>query len=313
MILLYVLLSLLLLGLIALLLAYRVAFYAPKENGDQPIKLPGGEQYAACKEKTDALYWEMQAIPFERVYTTAPDGTPLSALYHQVKAGAPLEIQIHGYRGSPYRDLCGGNHLARLAGHNTLVVEQRGHGESGGRTITFGIKERHDCQAWANFARERFGADTPIFLVGVSMGASTVLMAGELDLPDNVVGIIADSPFSSPAGIIQKVCGDMCLPEKPAMALVRLAARWIGGFDLDAAAAITAIGKSPVPVLLFHGEDDRFVPCDMSRELEKAANGKAELHTFPGAGHGLSCIVDEVRYLGIFSAFERRCLERFFS
>ena len=67
MILLYVLLSLLLLGLIALLLAYRVAFYAPKENGDQPIKLPGGEQYAACKEKTDALYWEMQAIPFERV------------------------------------------------------------------------------------------------------------------------------------------------------------------------------------------------------------------------------------------------------
>ena len=92
------------------------------------------------------------------------------------------------------------------------------------------------------------------------------------------------------------------------MALVRLAARWIGGFDLYEASAISAIGKSPVPVLLLHGEDDRFVPCEMSRELFDAANGKAQLHTFPGAGHGLSCIIDGPRYKAIVQEFENSCL-----
>jgi len=311
MIVLYILAVLVLCFVAALLFTYKVAFYAPKENGDKPIKLPGGEQYLACKETTDALYFEMRALPFERVYITSKDGLRLSAIYYQVRPGAPLQIQVHGYRGSAYRDFCGGNHLARELGHNTLVLHQRGHGESGGRTITFGIKERQDLMAWIHYANTRFGSETPIFLSGVSMGASTVLMAAELGLPENVVGITADSPFTSPAAVIEKVCGDMGLPKKPAMWLVRLAARWIGKFDLDAASAISAIGKSPVPVLLIHGEDDRFVPCAMSHELYQAAGEKAALHIFPGAGHGLSYIIDPGRYQRIFEEFEQACLKNF--
>ena len=52
-------------------------------------------------------------------------------------------------------------------------------------------------------------ADTrsiPIYLEGVSMGAATVLMAAGLpELPANVRGVIADSPYSSPEEIIRKV------------------------------------------------------------------------------------------------------------
>ena len=71
-------------------------------------------------------------------------------------------------------------------GHNLLLIDERAHGRSEGRTITFGIQERWDVESWARFAVERFGADVQIILYGVSMGAATVLMAAGLDLPENV-------------------------------------------------------------------------------------------------------------------------------
>ena len=53
----------------------------------------------------------------------------------------------------------------------------------------------------------------------------------------------------------------------------------------------------PGPVLIIHGEDDRFVPCDMSRENFEACASRKRLVTIPGAGHGLSYAVDPQRYL----------------
>ena len=187
-------------------LAYRKAFYVPKNSKENICAIPFGEQYECVKEHILSLIKEMDALTYESISITASDGVKLYARYYHVHDGAPLQIQFHGYRGSAFRDFCGGHKLAREAGHNILLVDQRAHGKSGGNTITFGIKERYDCLSWVNYAVERFGKETPIFLSGVSMGAATVLMASELNLPDNVVGMIADSPYSSPDEIIRKVC-----------------------------------------------------------------------------------------------------------
>jgi fermentation-respiration switch protein FrsA (DUF1100 family) len=51
-----------------------------------------------------------------------------------------------------------------------------------------------------------------------------------------------------------------------------------------------------VPILLIHGEQDDFVPCDMSREIFSANPDAVTLQTFPNAGHGLSYMSDPVRY-----------------
>ena len=288
-------------------LSYRMAFYvAPKQRG-KGIPLPGGEQYARVKDRTDALFSEMSALEFEEVSIVAEDGTHLFGRYHHTADGAPVQIQFHGYRGSWIRDFCGGNKLARACGHNTLVIDQRAHGKSGGRTITFGIRERHDCLCWATYAHERFG-NVPVFLSGVSMGAATVLMASELDLPDNVCGIIADSPYDTPEGIIRKVCRDMKLPENIAFLFVRLGARIFGGFDIRAAGSAAAAAKSKVPVLVIHGEDDRFVPCEMSAAIRDANSAMVTRETFPDAGHGLSYVTDTERYGRIVRAFIEKCL-----
>ena len=149
----------------------------------------------------------------------------------------------------------------------------------------------------------RFGAEKPIYLCGVSMGAATVLMASEFNLPNNVKGIIADSPYSSPEAIIKKVCKDMGVSPKLAFPFIRLGARLFGGFSIRAVTAVEAVKKAKKPVLILHGEDDRFVPCVMSEEIFNAYGGKKRRETFPNAGHGISYIVDPKRYEQVVGAF----------
>ena len=300
--------------LIVLLIAgfsYRTAFYSSAHRKEDHYALPQGEQYEKERQRMLSLIREMDGIPFEPISISAYDGTRLFARYYHVRDGAPLQIQFHGYRGTALRDFCGGNKLARESGHNTLVVDQRAHGKSSGTTITFGIRERWDCLSWAEYANQRFGSDTPIFLCGVSMGAATVLMASELELPANVIGIIADCPYSSPETIIRKVCReDMHLPPALVMPFIRLGARLFGYFDLREASALEAVQHTHIAILLLHGEDDRFVPCDMSREIFDACAGEKNCITFPGAGHGLSYIVDTERYSEAVSRFVDQCLRK---
>lgn len=295
--------------LLAAFYAYRVAFYSVPERWSDCYQLPSGEQYRQNRERMLGLIREMEEIPYEQVWTTAGDGTRLSGRYYHAGEGAPLQIQCHGYHGNGLLDFCGGNKLAREAGHNTLVIDQRAHGKSGGRTITFGVKERRDCLCWAKYASERFGSDAPIFLSGVSMGAATVLMAAALELPGNVKGIIADSPYSAPEAIIRKVCRDMKLPPDLLTPFVRLGARLFGGFDIRAASAAEAVRHAKIPILIIHGENDRFVPCEMSREIYDSCRERISRETFPGAGHGLSYIVDPERYARVVSEFIARALK----
>ena len=307
---LYLLAGLLLLAVLVAWYSYRTAFYSPEERKEDIYALPRGEQYEKERQRMLSLIRQMDEIPYEAVTISGNDGTKLSARYYHVRDGAPLHIQFHGYRGTALRDFCGGNKLARESGHNTLVVDQRAHGKSSGTTITFGIRERWDCLSWAEYANQRFGSDTPVFLSGVSMGAATVLMASELELPANVVGIIADCPYSSPEAIIRKVCReDMRLPPALVMPFIRLGARLFGHFDLREASALEAVQHTHIPLLLIHGEDDRFVPCDMSREIFDACTGEKTRITFPGAGHGLSYIVDTKTYSEAVSRFVDQCLQ----
>jgi len=286
----------LLLVLIGIWYAFSVAFYSPKSqhtSSDAPLV---GDQYEAVADHISRISSIMQRIPFEEIRIQSYDGVTLYGRYYHANANAPTEILFHGYRSHPYRDCSGGHALARKMGFNTLVVDQRAHGSSCGSTITFGIKERHDCLAWIRYLNRRFGDDAPIILSGLSMGAATVLMAAELDLPYNVACIMADSPYSSPGGIIRKVCEDDHLPPGLCMPFVRLAAFLFGRFRLNSCTAKRSVQQAQVPILLIHGEDDRFVPCQMTLDIAAYCASRVEVVTFPGAGHGLSYLTDPVRY-----------------
>ena len=95
----------------------------------------------------------------------------------------------------------------------------------------------------------------------------------------------------------------MRIPHGLARPFVKLAARLYGGFDIEEADALRAVAKAKVPILLIHGESDNFVPCAMSQEIYLANPQLVQRHTFPGADHGISYLVDKDRYTKIVKEF----------
>ena len=295
----------LLLVLLIAYLCYRMAFFAPnrpKTETDQ-IQIPEGAAYRPFREQMEAWTREIRAMPHEEVSITSFDGLTLHGKFYEYAPGAPIELMFHGYRGSAERDLSGGVQRCFQVGRSALVVDQRCSGKSGGHVITFGIKEHRDCLSWVAFMREQFGPDVKIILTGISMGASTVLMAGGRALPENVIGILADCGYSSARDIIKKVIRQMGLPVELSYPFVKLGAKLFGHFDLEEISPVEMVKQCKVPVIFFHGDADDFVPCEMSRINYEACASRKRLVTIPNAGHGLSYPVDPETYLTALREF----------
>lgn len=282
--------------------SYRIAFYSPDTNRES-LPATNGTQYDPYREVMRLIYYQLADRPYEDVTIISKDGLILHGRYYHIKDSAPVAIAFHGYRSSPMTDFSGGSELCFDLGQNLLLVDQRSHGKSEGSTICFGIAERHDCMRWIEYAVDRFGKDVKILLYGISMGASTVLMASDLPLPKNVKGIIADCPYANAGEIIRKVCADMRIPARLGYPFVRLGAWLFGKFDLQETDAIKSVQKATVPILIIHGEADSFVPCEMSEEISRANPDKVLRYTFPGAEHGISYLVDRKRYRLVVTDF----------
>lgn len=280
-------------------ICYRMAFYAPPRKKQDPdvFDIPQGEIYEPFREWMTDLARQARQMPCTHFEIRSFDGLRLTAKYYEYAPGAPIELMFHGYRGNAERDLGGGVQRCFKIGRSAFVVDQRCCGDSEGKTITFGVNEHRDCLSWVDFAVKHFGPDVKILLTGISMGASTVLMAAGKQLPDNVIGVLADCGFSSAKAIIKLVIKQMGLPVVLSYPFVKLGARLYGGFDLEEYTPLEALKTCVRPVIFYHGETDDFVPCDMSREMFAAYQGKKALITIPGAGHGLSYPVDPDGYL----------------
>lgn len=255
------------------------------------------------------LAQKLVAEPFERVSIRSRDGLLLTGRYYHITDSNRLEILFHGWRSNALRDACGGAKIARDVGFNQLIVDQRAHGDSEGKTVTFGILEKYDCLDWVNYAVERFGKDVQILLGGVSMGAATVLMASALQLPENVKAITADCGYTSPEAIIRKVCRDMGIPDRLGYPFVRMSARVFGGFSLADGGAVEAVRSARVPIMIMHGEEDDFVPFSMSREIYDACASPKQYLSVPRAGHGVSYFYDIEGYSKAVGAFKLAAFE----
>lgn len=284
--------------------SYYIAFYSPRKERRKDTDLPDTDQYRVFRKENLQRIQRLRTEPHEEVSIRSFDGLTLTGKFYHRHEGAPVALCFHGWRGSGIRDFCGGAFSLMKLGFNVLLVDQRAQGRSDGRTITFGIKERFDCLEWVYFISNRFGSETDVCLYGVSMGAATVLMAAGLGLPENVRCVVADCPYSSPKAIIQKVCADMKIPPTVAYPFVALGARLFGGFNLSSISVEEEVRKATVPILVIHGTDDRFVPCSMSESF--TSNPHVQRETFPGAGHGLSFLVDRPRYEKLIRDFTAR-------
>jgi len=229
----------------------------------------------------------------DRVLLTA-DGVPVVAWHdpRAVPSSAPAPsrdlafVTVHGFTGragSPQvRRVVQG--LARRGG--VVSLDQRGHGLSGGES-TVGDREVEDVAAAVTWARELGYAR--VVTVGWSMGAAvSVRHAAGHSGVDAVVAVSGPSRWhyrgTAPMRLVHR--GVETRTGRAVLARLHGTRVAAAGWSPpppppDAVAARIA----PVPLLVVHGDRDRYLPIDYGRWLALAAGPAATLWEVPGFGH----------------------------
>ena len=280
---------------------------------DENEGVPEGEFAAASEHRARELasaqrWFEFVRPSSEAVDLMASDGCRLVG--HELLAGAPSRdwlVYAPGLGGTWKSGLCFARRFAQK-GFNVLLVDMRSQGESGGTSVGYGHVERRDLVEWCEWVVSQ-DDDARIVLAGFSMGAAAVVEAsGEPDLPVQVKAIVSDSAYADlwneAMHLLGKGSGGAPFLLRPTLDLARLALRAGGqGFDLAAASAEEAIGRSSTPTFIVHGEADCAVPLCNAACLAAAAACEHELLEVPGAGHCCASLVDPDAYYGALFAF----------
>ena len=231
--------------------------------------------------------------PHTWLYITSFDGLKLAARYYNNNSDKTI-ILVHGYRSTSTRDFSTAVKMYMNFGFNVLLCDQRCSGRSEGRIITFGVKEHRDVLSWVDLIKNKYNTEN-IVLDGISMGATTVLLASE-KAPKCVKRIVADCGFTSPVEIIKyvgkkyfKLNATLILPILNLLCLI------FGRFSIYNISTIDSLKNSDIPVLFVHGAADDFVPCEMSQRTYDSIIERARIIIVEGAGHGLSYFVDTER------------------
>ena len=195
-------------------------------------------------------------------------------------------IFSHGYGGNrlegnvPFLPIA-----LRLAneGYRIIMFDFRASGESGGDMITLGAKEKYDLLSVIEYAKNNY--PEPIVLYGISMGASTSLLAAGMS--EQVKGVIADSPFSDLEGYLRTympVWTD--LPHFPFTYLILTLIPMITELEPSESIPIEAIENiRPRPILFIHSKDDPSIPHEESLKMYERGKEHSELWLTEKAGH----------------------------
>ena len=241
------------------------------------------------------------SAPWEDVYIISHDGLRLHGRWLSTGESERTVILVHGYHSSGAIDFCGISEYYANTGFNILMIDQRAHGKSEGRSISFGVRESRDVSKWAEFAAQRTTGD--IYIHGVSMGAASVLLSADA-LPSRVCGLIADCPFASPKEVLaHQMMRQYHLPRFPFVAAGTLAGMLLDGRGFVTASTVAAAARSTLPLLLIGGEDDQSIPPEMIKRIYDVAAGEKTLLLVPHARHAVSFLVAPEAYTTALNTF----------
>lgn len=285
---------------------YRRTMKRQKAKTERTIKMAGTDwsQYSEIIQQRKEF---MMAQPHEDIYQTSFDGLKLHAAYFPaIKESEKkrLVICFHGYTSQSLKDFIGLTDYYFRHGYAMIHPDARSHGASEGEYIGFGCLDRKDALGWINWAIKKYGDDVEIILHGISMGAATILMAGGLELPPQVKGIISDCGFTSPKEVFTHVLKTMYhLPSFPVMQGAELLNKKFAGYGMDECNAKREVAKAKVPILFIHGSKDTFVPTSMCHEMYECCAAPKKKLVIEGAAHAESYFKDMAAYENALDEF----------
>jgi alpha-beta hydrolase superfamily lysophospholipase len=211
-----------------------------------------------------------------------------------------IYLHGHGMKGEDFTIL---TETFLAEGFHLLLPDARAHGRSEGQYRGMGWLDRGDLRAWTDAVIAR-DPQAEIMLAGISMGGDTVLMAAGDPQPAAVKCIVSDCPYTTAYDQVRAVLKDMKLNVPGMVDWVDWLVRRKAGFSLREASASDQVRKATLPLLIFHGEADDFVPFALGQQVfEAAASADKRFVGVPGATHGESAVADYDNYFATLFAF----------
>lgn len=183
-------------------------------------------------------------------------------------------ILAHGYKGNRFEDHVSFFDMADdllERGYRVVMFDFRYAGDSDGEMVTVGAKEQLDLLGAIDWADAHY--KEPIGLLGISMGASTSLLAAAQT--DAVTAVVADSPFSDLTDYLKANLPVWSgLPHYPFTPLIMKLMPMVTDLDPGEASPISVLDDiAPIPVLFIHNIGDEAIPYTESEKMaEKHPN-----------------------------------------
>ena len=220
---------------------------------------------------------------YQDVEFQTSDGLTLKGWYAPPQNGAVV-IFVHGH-ASTRTALLDEARLVTAQGYGVLLFDLRNHGQSDGNITTLGDLETLDVLRAVEFVQAQTRPDSPLALVGHSMGSAAVLLAAaQAPQVDCIVTLSAyTSVEDNISDGVRQLTG---LPPFPFAPLVVFFGEQQAGIDIHAVRPIDALPKiSPRPILFIHGAQDPLILVHNAERLYEAASQPKQLYILPEAGH----------------------------
>ncbi|MCZ8540161.1 alpha/beta hydrolase [Psychrobacillus psychrodurans] len=230
------------------------------------------------------------------------NGYSLKAIFVEPLETNNYVVICHGVTENKINSLRFVRMFERL-GFNSVVYDHRRHGDSGGKTTSFGFYEKVDLQSIVEAVRERAGKDAVLGIHGESMGAATTLLyAGSII--DDADFYISDCAFSDFEQQVYHIM-TQTTPLRTSLAIrfANLFLKLRDGYTLNLVSPIDVIDKIEKPVLFIHSLQDDFILPKMTEDLYEKKQGLKTLKLFDIGEHAKSFNENSKEYEQVVADF----------
>lgn len=262
------------------------------------------ETFILKREKEAGRYKpdQFESLPKREIAIASPFGYTIKAQLVEPHQSNRYIIISHGVTETKINSIKYMN-LFLARGFNALIYDHRRHGESGGKTTSYGHYEKFDLKSVVDWLKKEKGPHLELGIHGESMGAATMLLYAGI-LEDGADFYIADCPFSDFRDqLAYRLKKEMKIAPRLLLPIADVFLRVRDKYSIRHVSPISVIENIKHPILFIHSQKDDFILPTMSEDLFAQTKAPKMLYLAANGLHAQSFNENRAEYERVIDEF----------